>query len=245
MSQESVSLRTADGVVDAFVYRPPQGGGPGVLHLTDIHGLRSTSHELAERVAAEGFVVLAPNVFYRTRRPPLFDFPVVFGEPRTTQRFGELVGPLTPDAIEHDARAYTQYLAALPGVVGKAQGVVGYCYTGGVALRMAAACPERLLAVASFHGGNLLTAAPTSPHLVLPRVKAQLYFGHASEDKSMPAPAIEQLAAALAAWGGRYENETYPAKHGWTMRDSAAYSEPDAERAYTKQLALLRTLSQH
>jgi carboxymethylenebutenolidase len=121
-----------------------------------------------------------------------------------------------------------------------AMGVVGYCFTGGFAMRTAAARADRIGAAASFHGGGLCTDAPTSPHLVLPRVKARLYFGHAIEDRSMPPEAIAKLDAALAAWGGRYESETYAgARHGWTASDSSIHDPAQADRAFRKLTELL------
>ena len=117
-------------------------------------------------------------------------------------------------------------------------GVVGYCFSGAVALRMAAARPERIGAVASFHGGGLFTDASTSPHLVLPRVKAQLYFAHAVKDQFMPPEAIDKLDEALVAWGGKFESEMYDgALHSWTVPDSPVYNPPQAERAFRKLTA--------
>ena len=114
-------------------------------------------------------------------------------------------------------------------------GVVGYCYTGGVAMRTAAALPERVAAAASFHGGGLATDAPASPHLLLPRIQAQLYFGHAVRDRSMPEEAIRKLDAALVEWGGVYQSEVYDgAYHSWTVPDSPVYNQPQAERAFSK-----------
>jgi carboxymethylenebutenolidase len=110
-----------------------------------------------------------------------------------------------------------------------------------MALRIAATRPDRIAAAASFHGGSLYTDAPTSPHLLLPQVKARLYFGHAFEDRSMPEEAIDKLDRALEAWGGEYESEVYEgAHHGWTVPQSgnSAYNQPQAERAFHKLSAL-------
>ena len=236
MIEEEIEVRTPDGVSDGFLYRAEDGDRqPGILYLTDIGGIRPASREMAMRLAGEGFTLLMPNVFYRTRRPPMFDFPRVHGEERSRQRFAELAGPLTPDAVERDAASYMAFLAGHPSVDDGPIGVVGYCITGGMAMRVAAAHPERIAAAAAFHGGGLFTDAPTSPHLVLPRIKARLYFGHAVNDGSMPAEAIEKLNQALEAWGGRYESEVYEgAAHGWTMPDGHGYNEPQAERAHEK-----------
>jgi carboxymethylenebutenolidase len=203
--------------------------------LTDVGGLRDATRELSARLADQGFVVLMPNPYYRTTRPPTFDFVPNFAEERTQKRFAELVGPLKPDAIERDAAAFLDFLAGLPGVRPGKFGVAGYCFTGGYAMRVAAAQPDRVAAVASFHGGRLYTDSPTSPHLLLPRIKARLYFGHAVKDGSMPQEAIDKLDAALAAWGGKYESEVYEgAYHGWTMPGHAVHNPAQAERAFQK-----------
>ncbi len=245
MLELPVSLSTPDGVIDAYLYHAESGPPrPGIIHLTDIHGVREASRGMARRLAESGYTVLLPNVFYRTRKPPMFDFPVNFGEERTKQRFAELTQPLTPEAMARDATAYVDFLRAQRETAPGAMGVVGYCFTGQMALRIAAARPDAIAAAASFHGGGLHTDAPTSPDLDLPRVKAQLHFGHAFEDRSMPAEAIAKFDKALAAWGGRYESLVYDqARHGWTVPDSAAYNRAEAERAYANMTALFaRTL---
>jgi carboxymethylenebutenolidase len=119
-------------------------------------------------------------------------------------------------------------------------GVVGFCFAGQFALRAAAARPDRIAAAASFHGGNLVRDTEESPHLVLPRVKANLYFGHAENDRSMPADAIEKLEAALRAWGGAYESEKYiGALHGWMIPGGKVYHPEHAERGFAKLMELL------
>lgn len=245
MIEKEIEIRTADGTADGFLY---QAGDtvrhPGVIHLTDIGGIRPSHREMARRVAAIGYTVLLPNVFYRTGRPPMFDFIPKMGEERTMKRFGELAAALTPQAMERDVANYVDFLGADSSVSAGAMGVVGYCFTGGMAMRTAAVKPEKIAAAASFHGGGLFTDAPTSPHLVLPRVKAQLYFGHATNDTSMPKEAIEKLDRALAAWGGKYESEVYEgAHHGWTTSDAPVYNQPQADRAFKKLTELFaRTL---
>jgi carboxymethylenebutenolidase len=256
MISTELQVPTADGTSDAFLIHPDgTGHWPGVLYLTDIGGIRPAYEVMAGRLAAKGYAVLMPNVFYRTAKPPLFDFKPVMGEERTMKRFAELGAPLTPEAMERDASAYVDTLAAnkavrqdsagpdsanpspraaAGGVRGK-MAVVGHCFTGAMALRAAAARPDRIAAAASFHGGGLWTDKPTSPALVLPRVKARLYFGHATNDRSMPQESIDKLNAALQAWGGKYESEVYEgALHGWTTLGSPVYNQAQAERAFGK-----------
>jgi carboxymethylenebutenolidase len=245
MIEEEIEIPLADGTSEGFLYREENAGRrPGVLYLTDIGGIRAANREMARRLAGEGYSVLMPNLFYRTGRLPLFDFPMQLGEERTNQRFAELRGPLTPDAMDRDAVAYVDFLAGLDSVAPGPLGVVGFCFSGAMAMRVAAARPDKIVAVASFHGGGLLTETPASPHLLLPRIKAQLYFGHAVQDRSMPEEAIEKFDRALAEWGGTFESEVYEgAFHGWTVLNSPVYNEPQAERAFQKLTGLLsRTL---
>ena len=239
--EQNIQVRTADGLSDGLFYHPDGAGPwPGVLYYTDLGGIRPACSEMAQRLAAKGYAVLVPNVFYRTGRPPMFDFKLIMGEERTMKRFAELRGPVTPEAMERDASAYVDSLAGQEGVRPGPLAVVGYCFTGAMALRTAAVRPEKIAAAASFHGGGLYTDQVTSPHLVLPRVKARLYLGHAVQDRSMPEEAIAKFDQALVAWGGRFESEVYQgAFHSWTTLDSPVYNQAQAERAFTKLTELL------
>ena len=236
MREETVRIKTSNGVADAFLYAPDgHEPSPGVLHYPDGIGIRPAFHEMAKRLANEGFVVLLPNIYYRTASGRAFDFRIDFQDPKTRQRFMELSGPLTPQAMERDALAYLDFLGSRREVKGR-MGVVGYCLTGKMAMQTAAVASDRIAAAAAFHGGGLYTDDPGSPHLVLPRIKARLYFGHAINDNSMSSDAIAKFEAALAEWGGSYESETYPALHGWTVPDDelGVYDAAQAERHYAK-----------
>jgi len=154
------------------------------------------------------------------------------------KRIAELSAPLTPEAMGRDASDDVEFMAAQDSVSEGRMGVVGHCITGGMALRVAAARPDRIAAAASFHGTKLFTDDPASPHLLLPRVRARLYFAYAVEDKTMPKEAIEKFDRALEAWGAsgnRYESEVYDgAFHGWTLLDRPVYNEAQADRAFKK-----------
>ena len=234
MIEQEIEISTPDGVSDGLLLRPEHSGSwPGVIQFTDIGGPRQATHEMAQRLAAQGYTVLMPNAFYRTGRPPLFSFKPSFPDERTMKRFAELAGPLTPEAVERDAAMYVDFLSAQPWVNSGPLGVVGYCISGGIALRVAAARPDQIAAAASFHGGGLCSDAATSPHLLLPRIKARLYFGHAHNDRTMPQTAIDKLEGALRAWGGRFGSEVYEgAGHGWTVPDASVYDKAAAERAF-------------
>ena len=238
--ESKIEVATSDGIADGYVYHQDAGTPrPGVAFYTDIRGIRQANRDMACRLAAEGYTVLLPNVFYRTGRPPVMD-PKAEGE-EMRKRFGEIRAPLIPSALDDDARSYAGFLDGQDSVGDGPMGAVGYCFTGGLALRTAAVLPDRIVAAASFHGGGLFTDQPSSPHLVLPGVKAELYFGHAFEDGSMPANAIAEFEEALRGWGGAFESEIYTAaRHGWTVPDSKAYDQAEAERAYAKLVSLFK-----
>jgi len=241
MTEQKIQVQTAGGTTEAVIYFPETTGRrPGVIHYTDIGGIRASHEQMARRLSEAGYVVLMPNIFYRTSALPLFDFPLKFGEERTTKRLSELTSPLTSDAITCDASDYVDFLARQDFVKPGPMGVVGYCFSGKMALYTAFSRPDRIAAAASFHAGGLATDAPNSPHLILgPLITARLYFGHATSDKSMPADAIENLNRALEAWGGKYESEVYEgAYHSWTVPDSPVYNQPQADRAFEKLTSL-------
>jgi carboxymethylenebutenolidase len=240
MVEKPIEIRTPDGIADGFIFQPQdKGKWPGVMHLTDIGGIRPSQHQEARQLCEVGYVVLMPNIFYRTGRPPVFEHPFDPKSEYTVKRLGELRASLPPAAIERDATAYVDFLSMQESVLNAKLGAVGYCFAGAIALRLAAARADRIAAMASFHGGGLYTDAPDSPHTVLPRVKAQLYFGHAVEDRSMPKEAIVKFEQALKAWGGKYESETYAGcYHSWTTPDSPVYNADGAARAFGKLTAL-------
>jgi carboxymethylenebutenolidase len=240
VAEQKFTMPVGGGNAEAFLYSPEGGGAyPGVLFLTDLIGIRPANLGMAGRVAEHGYTVLVPNIFHRAGKLPVFGFPPDFGDEKTMKRVGELRAALDPEQMVQDGKTYIDYLLAQKTVKGPKLGTVGYCFTGAMVTRIAAAEPDRIAAAASFHGGGLYTDAPDSPHLVLPKIKARLYYGHAKDDRSMPAEAIVKFENALKAWGGKYESETYPAGHGWTVPDHAGvYNEKEAERHYVKLFEL-------
>lgn len=236
-----VDVVTEDGVADAYLTRPDDGHPyPAVLFIIDAIGLRPRIEEMADRIAANGYVVLAPNVFYRAGRAPVLPLPD-FSDPDSRASFMQAVRPLmdelTPENVARDGGAYLDYLAEItPSPVV----ITGYCMGGRVGLRIAAAHPDRVVALASFHGGGLVTDEPDSPHLSVGDVQGELYFGHADNDQSMTPEQIAALERALEEAGARYHSELYQgAMHGYTMSDTAAYDEAAAERHFSELFALL------
>jgi carboxymethylenebutenolidase len=240
MILDNIQIRTPDGTVDALLTRPDSRGAlPAVINLTDGLGFRQAFADQSKRIAEQGYVVLTPNIFYRVSKSPVFGFAPDFTDERTRERFAELKAPLTPDAMARDGSAYVDFLASQTFVSSGPMAVIGFCFAGQFALRVAATRPDRIAAAASFHGGGLFTDTDESPHLVLPKVTARLYFGHASNDQSMPAAAIEKFEHALEKWGGSYQSETYSARHGWMIPGREIYDPKEAARGFAKLMELL------
>ena len=237
-----VDITTPDGVADAYLVRPDDGEThPGVLLIMDAYGIRPRIEEMADRIAAEGYVVLAPNVFYRAGRAPVLSMPDNT-DPDARSRFfahvRPLMGELTPERLASDGTAYLDRLAE--GSTGPAA-IIGYCMGVRLGWRITAAHPDRVAALAGFHGGGLVTDAPDSPHHSAADVAAaELYFGHADEDQSMTPEQIAQLESALDDAGAPYRSELYAgARHGYTMSDTPVYDEAAAERHFRELFALL------
>jgi len=242
VSAEAVEINTEDGVADGYLARPADddGGRPGVLLLVDAFGLRPQIEQMADRIAERGFVVLAPNVFYRHGRAPVLPMPDL-EDPEERAPFMEKLRPmmqeLTPELIASDSRAYLDFLARV------ARGpfaITGYCMGARLGWRIATAHPDRVTALAGFHGGGLVTDTDDSPHRSAGELTAELYLGHADNDQSMTAENIAALEQALDEAEVTYRSEVYAgAAHGYTMADTAMYDKDAAERHFEALFALL------
>ena len=240
-----VEVKTPDGVCDAVFLHPAKRSHPGVLLWHDSPGLRPVIRDLGRRIAAEGYSVLVPNLFYREHRAPVFDASFDYAKnPADREKYARTVASfLAPGAAERDAVAYIAFLDSQSQVNKKKKiGTHGYCLGGPYILRTAAALPDRVGAGASFHGGFLVTNKPNSPHLLAPKIKARLYFAIASDDDRREPEVKDKLRDAFAAAKVRAEIEVYPnALHGWCVPDNtAAENKQDAERAWGKLVALYR-----
>jgi len=241
MSAERIEIETADGVADAYLSRPDEGGPrPGVLFLMDAFGLRPAIEEMVDRIASHGYVVLAPNLFYRAGRDAVGPMPDL-SEPDARGAFMEKLGPLmaalTPERVASDGDAYLTLLEA------ECEGpivIAGYCLGVRVGWRIATAHPERVRAIAGFHGGGLVTDAPDSPHRSAGELNAELYLAFADNDQSMTPENIAELERALEQAGVEYRAEVYEgAGHGYTMSDTPVYDQRAAERHFDELFAVL------
>ncbi|MFI6207993.1 dienelactone hydrolase family protein [Streptomyces sp. NPDC051041] len=241
----AVDIPTEDGTADAYLAHPDDGKPhPAVLLYMDAFGLRPQLRSMADRLAGAGYTVLVPNVFYRHGRAPVSELPEFIdpgARPEIFERLGPIMRSLTADLAMRDADAYLRWLADSPAAADGPVALTGYCMGARLALLTAGTHPDRVAAAAGFHGGGLATDAPDSPHLVAGRVTAELYFGHADQDPSMPPEQMERLEEALTAAGVRHRCEVYTgAYHGFTQADTAAYHREADERHWAALLGLLK-----
>ncbi|MFC4503879.1 MULTISPECIES: dienelactone hydrolase family protein [Streptomyces] len=240
----AVDIPTEDGVADAYLVHPGDGAPrPGVLLYQDAFGLRPHLKAMADRLAGAGYTVLAPNVFYRHGRAPVVELPEFIDPAARPEIFGSvwpIMQSLTNDLAMKDAAVYLRWLAESPLVAEGPAAITGYCMGARLALLTAGTHPEQVAAAACFHGAKLAAEGPDSPHLLADRVTAELYFGHADNDPSMPPEQIRLLADTLTAAGVRHTDEVYEgAEHGYTQADTSAYDEKASERHWAALLDLL------
>ena len=251
VAETNVDIKTPDGMCDAAFIHPTNGAYPAVVIWPDAFGLRPSMRDIGKRIAAEGYSVLVPNPFYRVAKAPVFDNPSKFdfANQADMAKLTPLMASINaPGAAERDAVAFIAFLDAQRQVdKAKKIGTQGYCMGGPLVVKTAAAVASRVGAGASFHGGGLVTDQPGSPHLLAPKIKARMYFGIASNDDMRQPDAKDKLKAAFAAAKVPAEIEVYPgALHGWCVPDmplqngNPIYNKPDAERAWTKLVALYK-----
>lgn len=235
-----VEVTTPDGTAEAYFVHPSEGTHAGVLIWPDAYGLRPAFRQMARRLAESGYAVLVPNQYYRSTRLPALPEPIDMKDPKLRERWGVLRAPLTPEAVTSDAVAYVGYLDAQPAVNSSRKiGTMGYCMGGSMTLRTAAALPDRIGAGASFHGGGLVTDSADSPHRLIATIRAHYLIAIAENDHKAQPEARDVLRQAFATAGLPAEIEVYEGTlHGWCPPDTLAYNETQAERAWSRLLAL-------
>jgi len=241
--EKDVNVPMASGVSDsALLYPEGKGPWPAVLVWTDILGLRPVFREMGSRLAAQGYVVLVPNPFYRNAKAPVVDGTFDFNKPEDRAKVMPMAAALTADANISDAKAYVAFLDAQPQTDKKKKmGVQGYCMGGPLTFRTAATASDRIGAAATFHGGGLVTDKPESPHLMIPKMKAEVLCAVADNDDKREPTAKDKLKEAFAAAHLTATVEVYEGcNHGWTVRGSQVYNEQGAEKAWAELLALYK-----
>lgn len=240
--ESDVMVPTPDGSADAVLFHPAGSGSwPAVLMWPDILGLRPVFRDMGRRLAAEGYTVLVPNPFYRTKRAPIVTGPFDFNDKAAMAGLMSLKATLTDAKVDSDATAYLAFLDKQKATnKRKAAGVQGYCFSGPLAFRTAATRSDRIRAVATFHGGGLVTKDADSPHLLIPKTKASFVVAIARNDDQKQPEAKDVLKKAFAEAKRPAIVEVYPADHGWCVAGSPPYDHASAEKAWAELLRLYR-----
>jgi carboxymethylenebutenolidase len=234
VAEREVNILTPDGNCDAYFVAPTSGPAPGVIVWPDIFGLRPAFRQMGKRLAESGYSVLVVNPFYRQKKAPT----AAQGGQTPIAEVMPLMQALTPAMHLTDGKAFTAWMDAQPEVDKKRMlGTTGYCMGGPIAFRTAVAAPTRVGAVATFHGAALVTAAPDSPHRLVPQTHASYLTAVAENDDKKDPEAKNALRAAFDAAKLPGEVEVYPAAHGWCPPDSRVYDATQAERAWARLLA--------
>jgi carboxymethylenebutenolidase len=243
VQEAEVDIKTPDGTADAYFVRPSTGSYPGVLMWPDIFGLRPAFRQMGKRLAESGYSVLVVNPFYRVKRAPTAPEHADFEDPATRTALMALMGALTAETAVTDAKAFVAWLDGQASVDRKRKmGTAGYCMSGPFTMRTAAAFPDRIGAGASFHGGGLVTDKPDSPHLLVAKMKAHYLIAIAESDDQRQPEAKNALRAAFAKAKLPAEIEVYAGTiHGWCPLDSRVYNSDQAEKAWSRMLALFKT----
>jgi carboxymethylenebutenolidase len=236
VTEMDVTIKTPDGTCDAFFVHPATGTAPGVLIWPDIFGRRPAFHQMAKRLAETGYSVLVVNPFYRTKKAPTAEK----GAATPIPELLPLAQALNETTHMTDAKAFVAWLDQQASVAkNRKVGTQGYCMGGPMAFRTAAAVPDRIGAIASFHGGGLVTPNPNSPHLQASKTKASLLIAIAANDDQRAPMEKDVLKETFMKSGQPAEIEVYTgAAHGWCPPDSGVYNEPQAEKAWARLIAL-------
>ena len=236
VTEGDVTIATPDGMADCYFVHPATGAAPGVLVWPDIFGLRPAFRQMGKRLAESGYSVLVVNPFYRQKKAPT----AAAGAGTPIGDVMPLMQALNETTHMADAKAFVGWLDTQASVAKNRRiGTQGYCMGGPMALRTAAAVPERVGAAASFHGGGLVLEGPNSPHVQASKTKAQFLIAIAANDDQRAPNEKNVLKETFAKANVPAEIEVYAdAAHGWCPPDSRAYSEPKAEQAWSRLLAL-------
>jgi len=232
MPRLDVQIPAPDGRSRGTLHVPDgDGTWPGVLVFPDAGGPRETFGQMGDQLAGLGYVVLVPDIYYRSGEWAPFDVATLFTDPAERARMSGLVRPLTNDAIIADAGAYADFLLARPEMSGSAIGTTGYCLGGRMSLVAAGGLGRTIAAAASFHGGRVAVADdPASPHLLADRITATVYVAGAIKDGSFTAEQAGLLDRALSDAGVEHTVEFYPAHHGFAVPDNPTYDAGAAAR---------------
>ncbi|HEV2620377.1 MAG TPA: dienelactone hydrolase family protein, partial [Acidobacteriaceae bacterium] len=236
VSERDVMIETPDGTADCYFTHPVSGAHPGVIIWPDVLGLRPAYRKIGKRLAESGYSVLVINPHYRKAAAPIGLDWQTFNETAGREKATALSNAIRPYMTATDAVAFAGYLDQQNSVDSQRKlGTVGYCMGGAMAIRTAAAMPDRIGAIASFHGSKLVTQDPGSTHLLITKTRASALIAIAENDDEKEPCAKQILSQAYDEAKLPAEIEVYPGTtHGWCALDTMVYNQAQAERAWLR-----------
>jgi len=237
MIEHQIDVTTADGEMTTFIFHPEHDGPfPVVLYLMDAPSIRPALKDMASRLATAGYYVMLPYLFYRGG--PYREFGMS-DEDMHARR--DLMGTVSNANIVGDAEALLAAAAGDPAARDGVVGAIGFCMSGPLAISLAKAMPDRVVAAASIHGGRLVSDAPDSPHRDLDRVKGEIYIGWSDPDPSAPPETIPVMREALEQAGVPHVIDVVTtAQHGYAPPGSPRYDRAASEQHWERVHSLLR-----
>jgi len=242
MHEFEVEITTKDGVMDAFVCHPDEGGPhPAIIMYMDAPGIREELRDMARRIATVGYFVILPNLYYRTGVEGNygFDLATIRTDPEQLQNMFDIMNDTTNERVVADTKPMLDFIEGEPQAAPGQVGCVGYCMSGRIVMSVAASYPESFAAIASYYGVGIMTEDENSPHLNAHKITGEVYLAFAQTDVYVPEPLLEALPAALDKAQIKYRMEIYPGtQHGFAFPNRPAYNKPAAERHWQRMLAL-------
>ncbi len=242
MQEFEVEITTDDGIMDAFVCHPEEGGPfPAIIMYMDAPGIREELRDMARRIGTVGYYVILPNLYYRTGREGNYGFDLarIRSDDAHLQNMFKIMNETTSERVVADTKPMLDFIAgdaaAAPGKVG----CVGYCMSGRIVMSVAASYPQNFAAIASYYGVGIMTDEDNSPHLYAHKITGEVYLAFAQTDVYVPEPLLEAIPPALDKAGINYRMEIYPGTdHGFAFPQRPAYNKAAGERHWERMFAL-------
>ena len=227
VSSSTVQLNTSDGKMDAYVAQPKDSGTyPGIVVIQEAFGVNDHMKKVTERIAAEGYVAICPDIFHREaeRVIPFSDMPKAIA---TLQRVQD------PKAME-DVGAALAHLKSQSNVKGGSLGVVGFCMGGRLTYLAAAHHANDVKCAVAFYGGGITMGNP-SPLSRTGEIKCQMYLFFGAKDQLIPMDQVGQINTELTTHKVPFQMKIYPdAGHGFFCDERGSFHEKSAQDAWEK-----------
>jgi len=239
MQERSVFIQTPDGKMEVFISMPEgKGPFPGVVIFQNVGGFSEILKNMARRATEEGYYCAVPDLYYRLGRVVIDPDST---DPDVMKVRQAASGSIKNGNIVKDAGALVEFMQNDPMVKHGGLGNIGYCMGGRFSVIAAEHFPDVFKASASLFGTRLITDAPDSPHLLLDRIKGELYCGFAEHDHSMPLDMVAKWDQMLKEAGVNFVSEVHPGtEHGYAFPGRKVYHKEASEKSWQRIFAMFK-----